>query len=65
LQNHVDRLFNSSAEERRALAACSPERADYLLAGASVLEAICTSVHRDSLRISDGGLRHGLLAPGA
>jgi exopolyphosphatase/pppGpp-phosphohydrolase len=39
----------------------SPERADHLLAGACVLEAACTSAHRDSLRISDGGVRHGLL----
>jgi len=43
------------------MAAVSPERADYLLAGACVLEAVCTSAHRDSMWISDGGVRHGAL----
>jgi len=61
LRRWTDRLLSSSPAERRQWAAVSPARADYLLAGACVLEAVCTHAHRDSLRISDGGVRHGLL----
>ena len=57
----IDRLLHSSPEARREWASISPERADYLLAGACVLEAVCTAAHRDSLWISDGGVRHGAL----
>jgi exopolyphosphatase / guanosine-5'-triphosphate,3'-diphosphate pyrophosphatase len=61
LRRWIDKLLNSSPDERRAWAATSPERADHLLAGACVLEAVCSSAHRDSLWISDGGVRHGVL----
>jgi len=61
LRRWIDRLLDSTKEERQTLAAISPERADYLLAGACVLEAVCSSAHRDSIWISDGGVRHGLL----
>jgi len=62
LRRWIDRLLGSTAQERRIWAAVSPERADYLLAGACVLEAVCTASHRDSLWVSDGGVRHGVLA---
>jgi len=61
LRRWIDRLLTSSRDERLDLAQVSPERADYLLAGACVLEGICTKAHRDSLWISDGGVRHGLM----
>ena len=62
LRRFVDRLLPSSPEERRSWAAVSPLRADYLLAGAVVLEAVLTALQRESLLVSDGGVRHGLLA---
>ena len=61
LRRWIDRLLDSDASERRALAAVSPERADYLLAGACVLDAVADSARRESLRVSDGGVRHGLM----
>ena len=61
LRKWIDRLLISTPEERLAWASISPKRAHYLLAGASVLEAVCTASHRDSLWISDGGVRHGAL----
>ena len=61
LRRWTDRLLASSPAERQAWAAVSPERADYLLAGACVLEAVCTHANRDSLWLSIGGVRHGLL----
>ena len=62
LRRWIDKLLSSTPEQRRHWAAISPERADYLLAGACVLEAVCTASHRDSLWVSDGGVRHGVLA---
>ena len=62
LRTWTDRLFAASPAERRQHAHISPERADYLLAGAIVLESICTRARRDSLWLSIGGVRHGLLA---
>ncbi len=62
LRTWIDRLLDSTPAQRRAWAAVSPERADYLLAGACVLEAVLTALQRESLLVSDGGLRHGLLA---
>jgi exopolyphosphatase/guanosine-5'-triphosphate,3'-diphosphate pyrophosphatase len=62
LRRQIDRLLHSDAAERRTLAAVSPARADYLLAGAVVLDRICASALRDSMVVSDGGVRHGLLA---
>ncbi len=61
LRRWIDRLLDAGPYERRELAAVSPERADFLLAGACVLEALCTSGRRDSMRVSDGGVRHGVL----
>ena len=61
LHTWIDKLLHSSPEMRREWASISPKRADYLLAGACVLEAVCTAAHRDSLWISDGGVRHGAL----
>lgn len=62
LRRWIDRLLEADADERRRLAAVSPERADTLLAGACVLDTVASAARRDSLLISDGGLRHGLVA---
>jgi len=64
LRRFIDRLLASEPEERRTWAVVSPERADNLLAGACVLEGVLTALQRESLFISDGGVRHGLLAEG-
>jgi len=61
LRSWIDRLLNSTPVERAQWAAIAPARADYLLAGACVLEALCNSATRDFLIVSDGGVRHGLL----
>lgn len=61
LRRQIDRLLQTGPRERRDLAAVSPERADHLLAGACVLDAACGAAYKESLRISDGGVRHGLL----
>ena len=62
LRRWIDRLLDADPDERRALVAVSPDRADTLLAGAIVLMALADHSRRETLIISDGGLRHGLLA---
>ncbi len=62
LRTWMDRLLESTPDERRVWAAVAPERADYLLAGACLLEEVCTAARRDSLYVSDGGVRYGLLS---
>ncbi|RME24345.1 MAG: Ppx/GppA family phosphatase [Deltaproteobacteria bacterium] len=61
LRRFIDRLLASSREQRRAAAAVAPERADFLLAGACILEAVLGALHRESMVVSDGGVRQGLL----
>lgn len=62
LARFADRLLAADAAGRRALAAVSPERADWLLAGAVILDRVLAAARRPALVASDGGLRFGLLA---
>jgi exopolyphosphatase/guanosine-5'-triphosphate,3'-diphosphate pyrophosphatase len=62
LARFADQLLAATPEERRRLAAVSPERADYLLAGAAILDRILQASRRPQLTASDGGLRYGLLS---
>jgi len=62
LRRWMDRLLESTPVERRRWAAVAPERADYMLAGACLLEEVCTAARRDSIYVSDGGVRYGLLS---
>ncbi len=62
LRKWIDRLLAASPEERKALVAVSPGRADTLLAGSTILLRVLEQVRRQALRVSDRGLRHGVLA---
>jgi exopolyphosphatase/guanosine-5'-triphosphate,3'-diphosphate pyrophosphatase len=63
LSRFIDALLAATPEERRALAAVSPERADYLLAGAVILDRVLDVAGRPQMLVSDRGLRYGLLVP--
>lgn len=62
LNRFVEQLGRADAAERRRLAAVSAERADYLLAGALILDRALAVARRAQLTASDRGLRFGLLA---
>jgi exopolyphosphatase/guanosine-5'-triphosphate,3'-diphosphate pyrophosphatase len=62
LRRWIDRLLPATPEQRRALVAVSPDRADTLLAGAVILLAVLERTRRQAWRVSDRGLRFGLLA---
>jgi exopolyphosphatase/guanosine-5'-triphosphate,3'-diphosphate pyrophosphatase len=64
-RSEVDRqieLYRTrSADERREIPGLQPKRAEVILAGACVVRTVLEKLGRDSLTVSDRGLRHGLL----
>ena len=55
-------LFRSrSAEERREIVGLQPKRAEVILAGACIVRTVLEKLGRESLTVSDRGLRHRLL----
>lgn len=63
LRRSIDALLAASPEARRRICRPSPERADTLLAGAIILLRILELAKRQSWKVSDRGLRYGLLSP--
>ncbi|MFZ5477748.1 MAG: Ppx/GppA family phosphatase [Myxococcota bacterium] len=61
LRGWIDRLLAASPERRRELVAVSPERADTVLAGAVILLRVLDVAKRHAFRVSDRGLRYGVL----
>jgi exopolyphosphatase/guanosine-5'-triphosphate,3'-diphosphate pyrophosphatase len=51
-----------TADERREIVGLQPKRAEVILAGACVVKTVMDKLGRDSLTVSDRGLRHGVLA---
>jgi len=58
----VDRLLDMSFEERVASPCIGADRADLVLAGCAILEAIRQAWPCPRLRVADRGLREGILA---
>jgi len=62
----VDRqieLYRSrDADGRRGITGLQPKRAEVILAGACIVRTIMQKLGKDSLTVSDRGLRHGVLA---
>ncbi|MEQ1564025.1 MAG: Ppx/GppA family phosphatase [Myxococcota bacterium] len=61
LQQAADALFGATSRERASIARVSPERADFLAAGAVVLERVLGAAGVDTLTVSDRGLRFALV----
>lgn len=55
------RLAGMDYRERSALACIGPDRADLVVAGSAILEAICRTWPVGRLRVADRGLREGIL----
>jgi exopolyphosphatase/guanosine-5'-triphosphate,3'-diphosphate pyrophosphatase len=62
LARFVDRLLPATPEQRREMIPSAPDRADYLLAAAIILDRVLAASRRNQLVVSDRGLRFGLLA---
>lgn len=61
LAGWVDALLPATPEQRREIGAIAPGRADFLVAGATVISRILHACRRQHLLVSDRGLRFGLL----
>jgi exopolyphosphatase/guanosine-5'-triphosphate,3'-diphosphate pyrophosphatase len=57
----IERLLAMSYEDRVASPCIGPERADLVLAGCAILEAIRRAFPCKRLRVADRGLREGML----
>ena len=57
----LEDLLAMSWEERVANACIGPERADLVMAGCAIFEAIRRAFPCEQLRVADRGLREGLL----
>ena len=61
LQSTILKLESKSIEERKALAGLPKDRADVILAGAVILDETMHKLGYDDIRISDAGVRWGIL----
>jgi exopolyphosphatase/guanosine-5'-triphosphate,3'-diphosphate pyrophosphatase len=62
IDRQIERYRTADAEERRRITGLQPGRAEVILAGALIVRTILARLGADAFRISDRGLRHGLLA---
>ncbi|MDQ7064554.1 MAG: Ppx/GppA phosphatase family protein [candidate division KSB1 bacterium] len=60
VQALISEIAKRSIQERKRMIGLSPKRADVILAGALILEAVMQFVQRDSIIVSDRGLRYGM-----
>jgi len=61
IERVVDRLMDMSFEERVANPCIGAQRADLVLAGCAIMEAVRRVFPTDRLRVADRGLREGML----
>ena len=61
LKKLASTIRSSTLKERRAMPGINPERADIIIGGAAVLEAIMEELRIDEIQVSERGVREGLL----
>ena len=61
IDRQIELYRTRSLEERREIVGLQPQRADIILAGACIVRAVLGKLGKDSLTVSDRGLRHGVL----
>jgi exopolyphosphatase / guanosine-5'-triphosphate,3'-diphosphate pyrophosphatase len=61
IDHQIERYRTRTAAERRAIVGLQPARAEVILAGACIVRTVVVLLGRDSLVVSDRGLRHGVL----
>ncbi len=62
IDRQIERYRELDAEQRREITGLQPGRAEVILAGACIVRTILEKLGTDAFRVSDRGLRHGLLA---
>jgi exopolyphosphatase/guanosine-5'-triphosphate,3'-diphosphate pyrophosphatase len=61
IQATTKRLCGLTLEQRRRVPGINPERADIIIGGAAILQTVMETVEAGSIRISDRGLREGII----
>ncbi|MEM6538384.1 MAG: Ppx/GppA phosphatase family protein [Pseudomonadota bacterium] len=61
MQDMAKKVLGWTYEQRRENGCIGPDRADLVLPGCAILEAICRSWPCERLRVADRGLREGIL----
>jgi exopolyphosphatase/guanosine-5'-triphosphate,3'-diphosphate pyrophosphatase len=61
VDRQIELLRTRDVAARRQIVGLQPKRADVILAGACVVRTVLDKLGRDSLSVSDRGLRHGVL----
>jgi exopolyphosphatase/guanosine-5'-triphosphate,3'-diphosphate pyrophosphatase len=61
IDRQIELYRTRSAGERREIVGLQPARAEVILAGACIVRTVLDKLGCDELRVSDRGLRHGLL----
>jgi exopolyphosphatase/guanosine-5'-triphosphate,3'-diphosphate pyrophosphatase len=61
VERQIELYCSRPTETRREIVGLQPKRADVILAGACIVRTVMVKLRKDSLSVSDRGLRHGLL----
>jgi exopolyphosphatase/guanosine-5'-triphosphate,3'-diphosphate pyrophosphatase len=61
IDRQIEAYRSRDADARREIVGLQPERADVILAGACIVATVMTQLGRNTLTVSDRGLRHGVL----
>ena len=61
VDRQIELYRTRDVDARHEIVGLQPKRADVILAGACIVRTIMDKVGRDSLTVSDRGLRHGVL----
>ena len=62
VERQIERYRTMEVDERRGVVGLQPARAEVILGGACIVRAIMTLLERETLIVSDRGLRHGVVA---
>lgn len=62
IDRQIELYRTSGTEQRRTVVGLQPARAEVILAGACIVRTVLEALGQDELRVSDRGLRHGVLA---
>jgi exopolyphosphatase/guanosine-5'-triphosphate,3'-diphosphate pyrophosphatase len=61
IDRQVELYRSMDAAARRGIVGLQPKRAEVILAGACILRTVMDKLGKDTLTVSDRGLRHGVL----
>jgi exopolyphosphatase/guanosine-5'-triphosphate,3'-diphosphate pyrophosphatase len=62
IDRQIELYRTRTLDERRAIVGLQPQRGDIILAGACIVRTVISKLRKDSITVSDRGLRHGVLA---